>query len=627
MSCFDNRKQEAKTLLEKYTKEREDSFIYKAIDLDDTNPSIIYEYLKILEKNNRHKFSDEFSKYKIALPKNLLSKFSSAILTQKSLFFSMLTIIISVNKKGPENVVALLKKNFGESEYLSHTFSQPITIENLNLFYYSVIVKIMEQIIKGTQESSENLVLLLNKKIRYSLKYIKMIQNLESIEEENYLSFHLFFFNFLFMELDLFKKFYDSLITKKETNFNYFSDYLKNIKEFMIEIGKSNTIQSLLMYIDNSCTEYLKEIPDMIDYIFEKKLFFNNLESIKFSGITITDTLNIYLSGKPIAPNNEINKNNVYMPEIKVINFTKIIITLIHEVFGHFFKLYLNKAHKYEKDVSPKNSDLIKKFIHSNTSNEDELNIFDDFTKIFVCYQDFQNDNEGGDQLEIFLFGDRLNDISMIQSFYLLNLKNYEKHFYLFRNEFKNITEFSQKKSEFLKQCNLETNKKDNTIKSSDDKGGSHINDENITFSDKYDFDSLISDDEDENDIEPKEEKLSLQQKISSQTRQGFKLEFESEIENNEKIKAMKNKFLEKKNALEAKEKELNKIIYDLNFNSLLTKDLYDEFCSRSIKKESFMTIYDRVKLKTSKNNFESTTYIGKCGTNLAKRTISIKNK
>ena len=148
MSCFDNRKQEAKTLLEKYTKEREDSFIYKAIDLDDTNPSIIYEYLKILEKNNRHKFSDEFSKYKIALPKNLLSKFSSAILTQKSLFFSMLTIIISVNKKGPENVVALLKKNFGESEYLSHTFSQPITIENLNLFYYSVIVKIMEQIDK-----------------------------------------------------------------------------------------------------------------------------------------------------------------------------------------------------------------------------------------------------------------------------------------------------------------------------------------------------------------------------------------------------------------------------------------------------------------------------------------------
>ena len=624
MSCFDIQKEKAKTLLEDYRKEKKESLIYEAIALDDTNPNIIYEYLKILEGKNRYKFSDEFSKYKIALPNDLLLKFSTIEFTQKSLFFNMLYIIASINKNNPKNIVSFLKKKFGNKKYLSHTFRQPITIENINLFYYSVIVTIMEQIFKCNQQSSENLVAFLNKKIRYSIDYIKKIQNFQSIKEENYLDFHLFFFNFLFMESKLFEKFYDSLIIKKETDFNYFSNYLKNIKEFIIEIGKSNTIKSLLIYIDKNYMNYLKEIPDMIDYIFEKKLFFNNLESNKFSGMTITDTLDIYLSGKPIVPNSEIDKNNIYMPEIIIINFGKIIVTLIHEIFGHFFKLYLNKAFKFETEGSPKNSDLIQKFIDSKTSNENEKKIIDDFKTIYFCNKDFQEDSEGGDQLEIFLFGDRLNDISIIQSLYLLNIKNYEKDFYLFRNDFIKITEFSQKKSDFFNKYNLENNKENDTILFSDDKGERNITDEDFIFYEVLDFDKLKQ--TNENYIEPKEEEFSLKQKLSSQTRQDGKLELESKIENDEKIKEIKNKYLEEKKNLEAEEEQLNKIIYDLKFNSLLTKDLYDKFCSRNLKKTSFITNYDRVKLKTSKNYLESKVYFGKCGTNLAKRKIRIKN-
>jgi len=118
--------------------------------------------------------------------------------------------------------------------------------------------------------------------------------------------------------------------------------------------------------------------------------------------MTIADTLDIYISGKPIVPNSEIDKNNIYMPEIMIINFGKIIIALIHQIFGNFFKLYLNKAFKYEKKESPKNSDLILKIIRSKTYNEDEKKMIDDFKKIYVCDKDFQEDNEGGDQLEIF---------------------------------------------------------------------------------------------------------------------------------------------------------------------------------------------------------------------------------
>ena len=622
MSCFDILKEKAKTLLEEYRQVKNRSLIYEAIALDDTNPNIIYEYLKILERGDRYIFSDAFSKYKIALPKDLLLKFTDGEFTQKLLLFNILHIIASNNNF--KNIVSFLKKKFGNKNYLSHTFRQPITIDNINLFYYSIIVTITEQIIKCKQRSPESLVEILKRKICYSVDYIKRIQKLESIKDENYLDFHLFFFNFLFMESKLFEKFYDSLIIKKEKDFNYFSNYLKNIKEFIKEIGKSNTIKSLLIYIDKNYTDYLKEIPDMIDYIFEKKLFFNNLESNKFSGMTITDTLDIYLSGKPIVPNSEIDKNNIYMPEIIIINFGKIIVTLIHEIFGHFFKLYLNKAFKYGTEGSPKNSDLIKKFIDSKACNENEKKIIDDFKTIYFCNKDFQEDSEGGDQLEIFLFGDRLNDISIIQSLYLLNIKNYEKDFYSFRNDFIKITEFSQKKSDFFNKYNLESNKENDTIFSSNDKGESNITNEDFIINEILDFDNLKP--KNENYIKPKEEEFSLQQKLPSQTRQDVKLELESKIENDEKIKEIKNKYLEEKNSLEAEEEQLNSIIYDLKFNSLLTKDLYDKFCSRNLKKTSFITIYDMVKLKTSKNYLESKVYTRKCGTNLAKRKIRFKN-
>ena len=53
------------------------------------------------------------------------------------------------------------------------------------------------------------------------------------------------------------------------------------------------------------------------------------------------NTLNIYISGKPIIPNNEIiDKKNLYMPEVIIINLGKMIITLIHEIFGHFMRRY-----------------------------------------------------------------------------------------------------------------------------------------------------------------------------------------------------------------------------------------------------------------------------------------------
>ena len=104
-------------------------------------------------------------------------------------------------------------------------------------------------------------------------------------------------------------------------------------------------------------------------------------------------------------------------------------------------KIYLNKAYKYENGNSPKNLDLIYKLDQSDKQyNKEEQKVILDFKNIYVFNKSFQKTSEEGDQLEILLFGNKVNSISIAQCFYLLNLKNYEKKFYTFREEFKEIT-------------------------------------------------------------------------------------------------------------------------------------------------------------------------------------------
>ena len=627
------KKEEAKKLLDAYKKEGKENLINEAINLDDTNPDIVFEYLDNLRNKDRYKFDQKFSKYKLVLPQDLLSKFSEIEKCQKARFFYMLLILLSSNKLKIENIVKLLKKHFGNSKYLSYKFNQPITVENLNLFYYSIIVTIMEQIYKGTKESIINLVTILNQKVHYSIEYIKKIQQFEVIDEKNFLSFHLYFFNFLFIELDLFKQFYDSIIKNEETDYNYFSSYLKNIKEFFKEIGKSKTIISLLTFIDKSYSSYFEEIPDMIDYIFEKKLYFNNIESHKFSSLTITDTLNIYLSGKSIIPNNEIiDKKNLYMPEVIIINLGKMIITLIHEIFWHFLKLFLNKSCKYEKDTSPKNTDLIRKFnaLEKTCNNEDVKKIIFDFTKIYVLDTQFQDDDEGGDQLEIFLSGDRLNDISIMESLYLLNLNNYQKDFLLFRKEFSKITEFIRKKSNFLENYKFIykskqniSNSEENKIQDINDNDDININLE-ANIGDLIDFDKAYFNNQ--KSFEVVNNQIFSEKKNLNEIDLANKLNIEKELKNTQKmqeIKKIEDDYLKIRNELEEQEKEINKFIYDnLAFNALLTKEMYDLFQIRDQKNGSFITVYDKIKLKTSKYHYGPKIYLGKCGTNLAKRKI-----
>ena len=142
MSTLNDKKAKSKELLESYKKEKKYELIKEAIDLDDTNIDIIDPYLSTLEEKNRHIFSEQFSKYKVALPQNILSKYStnSQLRTQKCLFYSL---IFTINKYQSDlkKIITILKANFCDDNYLSLKFNQAITAENMNLFYYNVILQ------------------------------------------------------------------------------------------------------------------------------------------------------------------------------------------------------------------------------------------------------------------------------------------------------------------------------------------------------------------------------------------------------------------------------------------------------------------------------------------------------
>ena len=125
--------------------------------------------------------------------------------------------------------------------------------------------------------------------------------------------------------------------------------------------------------------------------------------------------------------------------------------------------------------------------------NDSEKKIISDFEEYIIYRENAGYENEGGDQVEFFLYGDILYNISIPQCLYLLNLNNYQKDFYIFREEFVQITNFFDKIKKISKNMNENNFVQNEIIKNEN---------ENVT----WEFD-VKSDDIFPLDIEEKQEK------------------------------------------------------------------------------------------------------------------------
>jgi hypothetical protein len=151
------------------------------------------------------------------------------------------------------------------------------------------------------------------------------------------------------------------------------------------------------------------------------------------SAMSDADSCSIFTSGLILVPKGYTTKNLFENPEVKILNFGKITIILTHEIIGHIIKIYLKKLKLTNEDNSPSNNNLYNKLKTKYGKNKKLFEIVQEFKKNI---DKFDDDEEGGNQIEIFLYGEIKNTVSINECLYLLDLNNYKKHFNDFKNDF-----------------------------------------------------------------------------------------------------------------------------------------------------------------------------------------------
>ncbi len=550
------RKTEAKELFEKYESNKDIKTLEEAIEYDNTNNEIVYNYLLYLKHENekinikkdnalkeriKKKFNECLNNFKVCLSTNQLKKLGCNEKSQKDIFYDLIEKIKDAKVDNYDEIVNKLNKINDKIE-----FNNNISIDNLNLCYYSILVNLKNIILRNEFEENKkeeklneenknikiknekdeekkninNIIIekneiekkldeeeniTKNKKIKIEekineeitqlktkLKTTKVYKIIEFYKKKNLLkekekgNFNLFFFSLLraeFEKLIDFSRQFDEDEKEKKLNYNFNEDdnkseiinnfteetfnenkdkirgikdydykvqkylrlskfnkthfnkkYLDIIKNFFKEILKSTTIKSLIEFIYYSeyinCLNLYSE--RIIDEIFEQ-IYFLPYELEYISAMSDADSCSIFTSGLILVPKGYTTKNLFENPEVKILNFGKITIILTHEIIGHIIKIYLKKLKLTNEDNSPSNNNLYNKLKTKYGKNKKLFEIVQEFKKNI---DKFDDDEEGGNQIEIFLYGEIKNTVSINECLYLLDLNNYKKHFNDFKNDF-----------------------------------------------------------------------------------------------------------------------------------------------------------------------------------------------
>ena len=533
---LDQKKKDVEQELNNYSKKNdfkeEYILLLKMVIKDNTNKHLIKKYLQFIESNetqlqkyyndNYETYKDEFQYYSILfLQDNKIDNHLNKLF-QKELFINLLKQIAD-EKEGTTNIfnedtIENILKNF-------IIFNQPITYNdkelywhrNLFIIYFSLREFIKKkkklEFMKSTIEEvfSRGLLnkdFILKDRILLTsiISLIAMPQepyicqfNLNLIEtmdtqykdelNNNCLNDDIYEYNGVKLdnisekciknfELNIDEKKNRKFFPFKEEELYNYKSYLHHFKEF-IDIEKVNEFLSKIF-----CSNTFKQAfgilyPTNFSYPFKSKekalefikKYFNYIPFKSSTSNAITDKFSLesyyFLKLKNIYLNEEVTNNFVLIELVKKILYhSSIIKTNTHEINHEFYNMLFLHSNGYYPVETPR-----KKRI---------------------------DERESGKNLEMLLFNRRLRKITLEESMYLLNERNYDKNLDDFRSgfnelkgedikingvfsKFNEILEEANKNGEILKNCLIAT----------DDIG----NDEGILSN------CFIDNTEDENDV------------------------------------------------------------------------------------------------------------------------------
>ena len=159
------KKTEAKELFKKYQKNKSSKILEEAVEYDNTNNEIVYYYLlylkheyeninikksKVLKEKFKNKYNECLNNFKVCLSTDQLKNLGYNEKSQKDIFYDILQDIKDAKDKNYEQIINKLKKINDKYE-----FNNNISIDNLNLCYYSILTN-LKNIILENEFDEEN---------------------------------------------------------------------------------------------------------------------------------------------------------------------------------------------------------------------------------------------------------------------------------------------------------------------------------------------------------------------------------------------------------------------------------------------------------------------------------------
>ena len=441
--------EKAQSYLKEYIKKKDYSDLINALNLDNTNSLIIFEYLNYLKKNDENLFNKEVKRYKFYLDNESCSKLGIAYIDHKKDLFALIDSIQKVDTNDTfdlQCVKEALKKYYPkedkkimEAKNKKRVNNLPLNNLNDDIFFYLSIkvefckhlyllinykveqdfeaktlhrsisyIKIYSYIIQSYLQKNERDVVFSLVQILdladYFTKYTEPFERLYYFLNQTGISFKLVENN----AKELYNKIMENKHLKKVGDNKYNELYFQIIEGIL----KSNCIKQLVheLNIHNKDTTNLISIDKYyIKYIKNNLLFFPFFNGNNYG---LTNTLN----GKILI-------NNVYKEvdctsneEKNLYNFCLWIITGVHEIIDHFLKDYYYYMTNYQiSEESPKKlgtSPNVKGKVEEEEDEEEE---------------DDGNDREKqGKAVEELLFKS-ISNIYLTDILYILSLDNWEK--------------------------------------------------------------------------------------------------------------------------------------------------------------------------------------------------------
>ena len=413
-------------------------FLLKLLIQDNTNKDLLKIYIQFLKENNEtlkniynnyEDFESEYNNYKVVFsPEEVELYFEKEKISEKKEFLDLLEKIN--NLKEEEEKFTNLVNEF--KSYDMGRFNQGIEYNNKELYWFrnkSLIIyallemdfshfKLMKYCIKSILDKKlcENNIILNNYKI-ITLLVILIVDPLK----KDYCDENLILIESLIQKRNeyispdptiILNTAYKYSLTDYKADYDIYSKTIElpNIQKFLKNVFHSNVFKEAFQILYPNYIKYPLETEEEADNYIKNHIKFVPFKSSESNAMTDKLTLEsyIFLAPKKIEINDNIQAMQRLMIE-KILFSSTIIKTNYHELNHNLYNMFY-----YHENGN----------IPLNTPRRGDQS---------------ENWGEGGIDLEIILFGKKINNISLKEALYILNEENYKKSIIKFKEDFQNL--------------------------------------------------------------------------------------------------------------------------------------------------------------------------------------------